>query len=236
MLLKGNLVVIATRNQGKVKEFTELFGANGIRVRSLDDYSELPPIVEDGATFADNARIKAKVISAYLHVPVLADDSGLCVNALGGEPGVYSARYAGEHATDEQNNEKLLRELQKLPNLSELAAEAETSAALKPTFTSVFPPAPSVNGQAAAPKLLSAASFVCALALVDTACHETIETEASCNGYILDEPRGTGGFGYDPLFYVPEFGRTMAELTVEEKNRISHRAQALNQFFGLLTT
>lgn len=203
MRLQSNLVVIATRNQGKMKEFAELFGEKGIRVRSLDEYTDLPPIVEDGATFADNARIKAQTISAHLHVPVLADDSGLCVEALDGQPGVYSARYAGEFATDEQNNEKLLRELVKLSTHSG--------------------------------KLLSPASFVCALALVDTATHESIETEAHCSGYIIDEPRGSGGFGYDPLFYIPELGKTMAELNVDEKNLISHRALAIRQFFDLLS-
>jgi XTP/dITP diphosphohydrolase len=202
MPLQSNLVVIATRNQGKMKEFAELFAQKGIRVRSLDDYADLPPIVEDGATFAENAKIKAQTISAHLHVPVLADDSGLCVEALGGDPGVYSARYAGEHATDEQNNEKLLRELEKVS---------------------------SHTG-----KLLSPATFVCALALVDTAAHETIETEAECSGFILNEPKGSGGFGYDPLFYIPAIGKTMAELSPDEKNQISHRALALRQFFALI--
>jgi XTP/dITP diphosphohydrolase len=203
MRLQSNLVVIATRNQGKMKEFAELFGQKGIRVRSLDDYSDLPVIVEDGATFAENAKIKAQTISAHLHVPVMADDSGLCVEALAGDPGVYSARYAGEHATDEQNNEKLLRELEKVTAHSGI--------------------------------LLSPATFVCALALVDTATHETIETEAECSGYILNEPRGSGGFGYDPLFYIPAIGKTMAELNANEKNEISHRAMALRQFFDLLS-
>ena len=118
MLLQSNLVVIATRNQGKMKEFSELFAEKGIRVRSLDDYSDLPSIVESGTTFAENARIKAETISAHLHVPVLADDSGLCVDLLDGEPGVYSARYAGIQTTDEQNNEKLLRELTKKQSCS----------------------------------------------------------------------------------------------------------------------
>jgi XTP/dITP diphosphohydrolase len=203
MRLPNNLVVIATRNQGKMKEFAELFGQKGIRVRSLDDYTDLPPIVEDGATFAENARIKAQIISAHLHVPVFADDSGLCVEALSGEPGVYSARYAGDHATDVQNNEKLLRELEKRS---------------------------SHDGM-----LLSPATFVCALALIDTATHETIETEANCKGYIINEPRGTGGFGYDPLFYIPAIGKTMAELNTDEKNNISHRAMAIRQFFDLLS-
>jgi XTP/dITP diphosphohydrolase len=203
MRLQSSLVVIATRNQGKMKEFAKLFGQKGIRVRSLDDYSDLPPIVEDGATFAENARIKAQTISAHLHVPVFADDSGLSVKALAGDPGVYSARYAGENATDEQNNEKLLRELEKVTDPADI--------------------------------LRSPATFVCALALVDTATHEIIETEAECGGFILNEPRGSGGFGYDPLFYIPALGKTMAELNTDEKNEISHRAIALRQFFALIS-
>ncbi len=95
MLLQSNFVVIATRNEGKVKEFAKLFGAKGYKVRSLADYTDLPEIVESGTTFAENARIKAQIISAHLHVPVLADDSGLCVAALDGEPGVYSAQVRG---------------------------------------------------------------------------------------------------------------------------------------------
>jgi len=204
----NNMIVIATRNAGKVREFAELFAPLDIKVRSLADYEDLPPIVEDGATFADNARIKAQVIARHLHVPVLADDSGLCVAALGGAPGVYSARYAGEGAADAANNAKLLRELAQV-------AEA--------------PPA-----AAGEPRLLSPAAFVCALALVDPVANAVIEAEASCDGFIIDEPRGAGGFGYDPLFYIPGLGRTMAELAPAEKNAISHRAKALRLFLERL--
>lgn len=207
MRLQNNTVVIATRNQGKVKEFAELFGAHGFKVRSLSDYTDLPPIVENGETFAENARIKAQIISAHLHVPVLADDSGLEVSALNGAPGVYSARYAGENATDEANNAKLLQAL----NASSAAQEGEEE-----------------------PKRLSEASFVCALALIDPVANELIEAEAACEGYIISEPRGEGGFGYDPLFYIPSLGKTMAELTIEEKNQVSHRAKALRLFFQKL--
>ena len=120
MRLQSNFVVIATRNEGKVKEFAKLFGAKGYKVRSLADYTDLPEIVESGKTFAENARIKAQIISAHLHVPVLADDSGLCVAALGGDPGVYSARYAGENATDADNNARLLQALHELKERSAL--------------------------------------------------------------------------------------------------------------------
>ncbi len=211
MQLQSNVVVIATRNRGKVKEFADMFGQHGIKVRSLADYSELPPIVEDGATFADNAKIKARIIAAHLHIPVLADDSGLCVEALGGAPGVYSARYAGEHASDADNNAKLLRELTAIGGSDKQPHGGE------------------------GPRLLSPAAFVCALALVDPVANEVMVTEGSCDGFIIDHLRGEHGFGYDPLFYLPDFGKTMAELPVEVKNTISHRAKALQQFFSLLT-
>lgn len=210
MLLQSNFVVIATRNEGKVKEFAKLFGAKGYKVRSLADYTDLPEIIESGTTFAENARIKAQIISAHLHVPVLADDSGLCVKALGGDPGVYSARYAGENATDADNNAKLLQALSDAASVDGLPAEAEH------------------------PKLLSEASFVCALTLIDPVANEVIEAEDSCRGYIIGEERGESGFGYDPLFYIPALGRTMAELTMEEKNEMSHRAKALRMFLDRL--
>lgn len=210
MLLQSNFVVIATRNEGKVKEFAKLFGAKGYKVRCLTDYTDLPEIVESGTTFAENARIKAQIISAHLHVPVLADDSGLCVAALNGEPGVYSARYAGENATDADNNAKLLHELSEVGTVEGLPDGAEH------------------------PKLLSEASYVCALTLIDPVANEVIEAEDSCRGYIIGKERGESGFGYDPLFYIPALGRTMAELTVEEKNEISHRAKALRMFLDRL--
>jgi XTP/dITP diphosphohydrolase len=210
MRLQSNFVVIATRNEGKVKEFAKLFGAKGYKVRSLADYSDLPEIVESGKTFAENARIKAQIISAHLHVPVLADDSGLCVTALGGDPGVYSARYAGENATDADNNARLLQALHELEDRIELSAG---------------------DGH---PPLLSEASFVCALTLIDPVANEVIEAEDVCQGFIIHEERGEGGFGYDPLFYIPSLGRTMAELTMEEKNEMSHRAKALRMFLDQL--
>jgi len=204
-----NVVIIATRNQGKVREFAQWFLDRGIDVRSLADYDEMPEIVEDGETFAANALIKAQTIADHLQLPVLADDSGLCVDALGGAPGVYSARYAGEHASDAENNAKLLRELAAIG----IAAPSEAGAE--------------------EPALLSAAHFVCALALVDPLRGVQLEAEGTCSGYIIAAERGDGGFGYDPLFYMPEHGRTMAELPLSLKNEISHRANALKRFFDL---
>lgn len=206
MPAKRNVLIVATRNKGKASEFARLFGEIGIEVRSLSDYPDMPEVAEDGDTFAANALLKASAIARIAGEPVLADDSGLCVDALGGAPGVYSARYAGERATDADNNAKLLRALGELPS------------------------AP----RDGAPQLLSAARFVCALVLYDPADGRTIAAEGVCEGGIIAEPRGANGFGYDPLFYIPALGRTMAELSPEEKNRISHRAQALRQLLPLV--
>ena len=200
MKQSGNTIIVATRNKGKVAEFSHAFEALGKQVRSMFDYPDLPDVVEDGDTFAANAFKKAKTVGDALGLPVLADDSGLCVERLDGAPGVYSARYAGEHGNDKENNLKLLNELEKL----QLSEEAE-------------------------PPLLSPAQFVCALVLYDPASGKSIETQGVVEGWITADPHGEGGFGYDPLFYLPEYEKTMAELTIEEKQAISHRGRALKQ-------
>lgn len=193
-----SVIVVATRNQGKVREFAHALAFLGKPVKSMYDYPEVPEIVEDGETFAENARKKAKTAGDLLGQAVLADDSGLCVDLLGGSPGVYSARYAGEGAADEDNNFKLLRELEKQK-----------------------------QGEDTEQPLLSTARFVCHLALYDPATGEFTEASGSVEGWITSMPAGDGGFGYDPLFYLPEYEKTMAELTLEEKQAISHRGAAL---------
>ncbi|MFK7694157.1 non-canonical purine NTP pyrophosphatase [Paenibacillus sp. HJGM_3] len=214
--LNGNVLVIATRNQGKVREFAHRFGKLGLTVKSLADYEALPDIVEDRDTFAGNAEKKAVVIAQALGLPVLADDSGLCVDALDGAPGVYSARYAGEPSDDAANNRKLLRELQQL--------RPTPAAALEPPA-----PEPAPDGARA----LSTARFVCALAVHDPETGATLHAEGACEGWILDRALGDNGFGYDPLFLVPAYGRTMAQLSIEEKNAISHRAVAIDRLLEL---
>ncbi|WP_151736594.1 XTP/dITP diphosphatase [Paenibacillus tengchongensis] len=197
--MSGNaILILATKNKGKVREFEHAFAPLGLTVRSMFDYPQLPDVVEDGATFAENALKKSKAVGDALRLPVLADDSGLCVDALDGRPGVYSARYAGEDANDEANNLKLLGELEGLK-----------------------------QGEDTDQPLLSPARFVCALSLYDPADGRELTAEGSVEGWITSEPAGGGGFGYDPLFYLPEFGKTMAELTLEEKQGISHRGRAL---------
>jgi XTP/dITP diphosphohydrolase len=181
-------VVLATGNQGKAKEFSEMLKGVVDRIISLKELDNPPEVIEDGTTFRDNALKKAREIAKFSGQLTLADDSGLVVDSLGGEPGVYSARYSGENATDKSNIEKLLVELDDNPNRN--------------------------------------ARFVCVLALVDPD-GEEIVVEGFCEGEILCEPRGEGGFGYDPVFYLPDRGLTMAEVDPETKNRISHRANAL---------
>jgi XTP/dITP diphosphohydrolase len=208
--LLGTEIIVATSNEGKVKEFAAMFADEHIAIKSLRDFSGLPEIVEDGATFADNAYIKARTIALSLGVPVVADDSGLCVDALNGEPGVYSARYAGEGATDEQNNNKLLQAL------------------LAQSVPATIP--------AHSPEYLSHARFVCALCLVDATGHIVAQAHGECEGQIISAPRGNHGFGYDPLFYIPEYGLTMAELSSEQKNKISHRGHALQSLKQAIET
>lgn len=196
MPIMGDTVLVATRNTGKAREFALAFSTLGIKVKSLADYPAIADVEEDGETFLENAFKKAKTVAEILNIPVLADDSGLCVDRLNGEPGVYSARYAGEHGNDEANNAKLIASLHALP------------------------PSDDNHG-------LSPAHFVCALVLYDPASKRAYEALGTVDGVIIDEPRGSNGFGYDPIFYVPSYGRTMAELTPEEKQRISHRGEAL---------
>jgi len=190
-------LLVATGNQGKLKEIRRLLEGSGVDVVGLDRYPAAPEVVEDGATFEVNARKKARQMAAYSGCLTLADDSGLVVAALAGAPGVHSARYAGEQGNDVANNAKLLREL---------ADVADN------------------NRQAA---------FNCVMALA-TPAGDCQTFTGAVSGLILREARGEGGFGYDPLFLVPEYGKTMAELPLDIKNRISHRGNALRQVIPVL--
>lgn len=185
-------LVIATKNQGKAREYREMFAPYNIDIKTLADFSTPIKINENGSTFLENATIKAQTVMAKLGVPVMADDSGLVVDALNGAPGVHSARYAGDH-DDQANNKKLLRELAGVPTMKRTAHFHTTIVALKPDGAKLV-----ANGRV--------------------------------DGRILTSPRGNNGFGYDPLFYVEKFDCSMAELTAEQKNSISHRGQALEEF------
>jgi len=187
-------IVLATSNHGKVAELRALLADLPVQLRSAAEVlGEQPNIVEDGATFEDNALIKARAIAQATRTLALADDSGLEVDALGGRPGVRSARFAHERATDAENNAELLRQL------SDVEEGART------------------------------ARFRCVLALVDPWHESEVHVAAgSCEGSIARAPRGSGGFGYDPLFLVEGHrGKAMAELSEDEKNRVSHRGRAV---------
>ena len=190
-------IVLATTNRGKLAELREMLSGTEIRVSGLDDFDELPPAVEDGDTFAENARRKAIYYSRLLKKMVLADDSGLLVDALDGAPGIYSARFAQVETNDrtEQdraNNEKLLALLGDIPRLERTCR------------------------------------FCCCLCLGSPQ-EILLEVEGFVDGVITDVPRGSNGFGYDPIFYLPDRGKTIAQLPPEEKNSISHRGRALRK-------
>lgn len=190
--VEKNTIVIATRNPGKAKEFTKIFAEKGYQVKTLLDYPELPDVEETGKTFEENARLKAETIAEILQQPVLADDSGLIVDALGGRPGIFSARYAGEPTNNAANNAKLLHELTGVPS------EKRT------------------------------ATFHCTLVFAAPN-KKSLVVEGDWSGIVGTIPRGEHGFGYDPLFFVPEEQKTAAELSDERKNEISHRAKAVSK-------
>lgn len=186
-------LLIATRNEGKTAEFRRLFGQLGYQVENLNAHPDLPEVAETGMTFEENARLKAETISQLTGQMVLADDSGLQVDVLGGLPGVWSARFAGADASDDENNIKLLHELAMVFEVKDRSAHFHTTLVV------------------AAPG------------------RDSLVVEADWPGYIAHEPKGENGFGYDPLFLVGESGQTAAELSMEEKNEQSHRAQAVRK-------
>ncbi|MFX4262080.1 XTP/dITP diphosphatase [Pelotomaculum propionicicum] len=191
-------LVLATKNENKVKEVAQFLAPHDIEVVSLNEFPDFPEIEESGETFKDNAIIKASEACMFTGLMALADDSGLEVDYLDGLPGVYSARFAGEDKNDSENNKKLLELLKGVP------AEERT------------------------------ARFKCVMAVATTECF-VYTTEGVCEGVIAEKPRGEEGFGYDPLFYLPEYGKTFAELGLEIKNKISHRARALTGALDIIS-
>jgi len=183
-------LLLATRNKSKIRELRKLLADSGIDVSGLEGWPEVPAPVESGATFLENAVAKALYYHRATGLPAVGEDSGLEVDALGGAPGVLSARWMGEKTTYRTKNARLLEKL------SGVAPDKRT------------------------------ARYVCAVALAEggKVVFEAVET---CEGRIADEPRGENGFGYDPIFCYPAFGKTLAEATLEEKNRVSHRGKAM---------
>lgn len=187
-------IIIGTRNAHKIEEIRDRLRGVSVEFISLDSYPDAPEVVEDGKTFVENAAKKAGELARATGEWVMADDSGLEVDALDGAPGIFSARYAGTHGDYEGNNHKLLREMAGLP------PDKRT------------------------------ARFRCAIVLAKPDGTTAFTVEGTFPGLITEEPRGKNGFGYDPVFYLPDRGCTVAELTLEEKNRISHRAIAVEAF------
>lgn len=184
-------IVIASNNKNKIREFKKIFENTNFNVLSIAEVGIDLDVEETGKTFEENALIKAKTFSEALNMPAIADDSGLCVDALDGAPGVYSARFAGDGHDDLKNNEKLMRLMKDKENRK--------------------------------------ARYVCAICFYNQNGKYIVVSDV-CEGLITDEPKGNNGFGYDPYFYVSEFNKTMAELTLDEKNTISHRSKALEKF------
>ncbi|MBQ7779025.1 MAG: XTP/dITP diphosphatase [Clostridia bacterium] len=194
-------IVLASRNRHKIAEIERVLkesGVNDVTLLSLDDIGYHGEIEETGNTFEENAYIKA-CVPAKMGYYAIADDSGLSVEALGGRPGVYSARYAGEPCNDKNNNDKLLSELENVPDEKRNAA------------------------------------FISVIAFVDpNKIDEPHYFRGECKGTMIREERGNGGFGYDPIFYMPQLGKTYAEINIDEKNAVSHRGQSIRKFASFL--
>ena len=190
-------LVLATRNRHKREELAALLRDMGTTIRTLDEFPDAPDVIEDGDTCEANAVKKARVIAEFTGLPAVADDTGLEVDALGGRPGVYAARYAGEDATYEDNCRKLLRELTGVPR------ERRTARFLT-------------------------------VAAIAFSSDEIRVARGTLDGVIAEEASGTLGFGYDPVFLIPELGKTLAQMSLDQKNSISHRAKAFAQAKDLL--
>jgi XTP/dITP diphosphohydrolase len=190
-------LVLATRNRHKGEELAALLGGLGSTIHTLDEFPDAPDVVEDGDTCEANAIKKARAIAAFTGLPAVADDTGLEVDALGGRPGIYAARYAGENATYEDNCRKLLWELRGVPR--------ERRAAHFLTVAAIALPSGEIR-----------------------------MAQGTLDGMIVEQASGTLGFGYDPVFLIPELGKTLAQLSADHKNTISHRAKAFTQVKDLL--
>ena len=200
--MAAETVVLATRNAAKLRELARILSAEDrgaqIRLAGLDEFPGAPDVPETGATFEENALLKARAIADYTGLPAVADDSGLCVDALNGMPGVLSARWAGGHGDDQANLELVLAQVAEVPD-ARLGAR-----------------------------------FVCAAALVAPGAREWVVT-GQVEGRLIRAPRGSGGFGYDPIFLPDGFGQTTAEMTAEAKDAISHRGRAFRALTPFIT-
>lgn len=189
-------LLISSNNQDKIKEIKSIFQLPGVELLTLADFPGAPDVVEDGNTLYENALKKASMLCEFSGLPTIADDTGLEVDSLGGHPGVYSARYAGENASYNDNIEKLIREIQKVPENRRTARFRTVAVFYHPELI--------------------------------------LRAEGTIEGYILSKRRGSNGFGYDPIFFVPTRNKTLAEMSAAEKNAISHRGQAFSRLYQLL--
>src|SRR5438132_7418003 len=194
------LLVVGSRNLKKRQEIVEILGDLGLEIRDLSGWPDVPEVIEDGATFEENARKKASELARHLHHWVLGEDSGLVVPALNGRPGVHSARYAGKQGDDAANNSRLLAELAPLPDERR------------------------------------AAYYICTAAVADPAGKIHAVVDGRCHGVIIKEERGTGGFGYDQLFLIPEYHKTFGELSARVKHALSQRPRAMGKLRSFLHT
>lgn len=189
-------LLISSNNQDKIKEIKSIFQLPGVELLTLADFPGAPDVVEDGNTLYENALKKASMLCEFSGLPTIADDTGLEVDSLGGHPGVYSARYAGKNASYNDNIEKLIREIQKVPENRRTARFRTVAVFYHPELI--------------------------------------LRAEGTIEGYILSKRRGSNGFGYDPIFFVPTRNKTLAEMSAAEKNAISHRGQAFSHLYQLL--
>lgn len=183
-------IILATFNKHKLFEISQLIGSTDIELLSLEDIGYEEEIIEDGKSFIENALIKAETIYNKYRIPTLADDSGICIDALGGEPGIHSARFAGENTSSSEKNRLIIDMLKDKENRN--------------------------------------AHYTCALAYIDE--NEKFIVEKYCHGEIIDQEKGEEGFGYDPIFFIEAYNKTLAEIPLDEKNKISHRGQAFREY------
>ena len=205
--MNSGQVVLATQNKGKIAEFERILAreTSDIRVLGLADFPDMPDVEETGTTLTENALLKSRAIAIFTGLPALADDSGLFIDALGGDPGVYSARWAGGHGDDKANTQKVLLQIHEL----EKSGPVDRSASFKSVIALSFPPSHSSFDR-----------------------EEIVEGEM--RGSIIDEPRGEGGFGYDPIFVPDGLTQTSAEISPDLKDRLSHRGQAMRKMAPIL--
>ena len=217
-------IVLASRNKKKIIELQTMLSeycGDKITVLSLDDIGYIGEIEEDGESFEENAIIKASVPASLGYIGV-ADDSGLTVDALNGAPGIFSARFAGEHATDEENNEKLLKSLENVADENRGAAYVCTVAVVSPKGMLCVPDTGITDALSRFSDVRSGRETDC------------FTVRGECRGTILREKRGEGGFGYDPMFYIPERGITFGQMAPGDKNKMSHRGKAMRAFAEII--